>query len=208
MHSFWKNKGMWRKSIIYSRSAGNTGCVSVSVVAAASHFVCGRSQGCRRLRFRGSASDWTSERGRERETEREGARKLYCFIRTRWESFVEASMPLSLFASRQQWIDMIILWCLRFNSTKVFHVMTFMRREPLADLPLAVGTRAGVQKSYLPFFLILILKPFCLEHLHAFNLWSPHQPRPLRGEDPLTFPNVSPARLRRFSASSPSVPVW
>lgn len=119
-----------------------------SVVAAASHFVCGRSQGCRRLRFRGKGS----EGGRER-----GAGKLCCFIRTRWESFVEASMPLSLFASRQQWIDMIILWCLRFNSTKVFHVMIFMRREPLADL-LAVSERAVRKAIY--FFL-------CLKHLNA-----------------------------------------
>lgn len=36
---------------------------------------------------------------------------MYCFIRTQWERCVEPSLPLSLFASRKQWIDVVILWC-------------------------------------------------------------------------------------------------
>lgn len=43
-------------------------------------------------------------------------------------------MRLSLFASCQQWIDMIILWCFGPTPTIVFYVMIFMWREPLADL--------------------------------------------------------------------------
>lgn len=107
MHSFWKNKGMWRKALSIQGAQGILWLRLSSVVAAASHFVCGRSQGCRLLHFWGRV-----ESG-----------KLYCFIRTLWESFVEASMSLSPFASCQQWIDITILWyleCDRNTPTKVW----------------------------------------------------------------------------------------
>lgn len=96
MHSFWKNKAIGRGKKALSIQAAQ-GILTVS------HFSCSCCVSFCLWQITAPPTV-TFLRRKERQ-------KLCCFIRTRWESFVEPSLPMSLFASRQQWIDMIILWC-------------------------------------------------------------------------------------------------